>query len=406
MNMDRLRSDLADLAEEVAPVDLRDRTLRTSRRIGIQRTLASSAAALVMLGAATGTVFAFFPRNDVGPAPATTTPPAVVETTTPPTPNPGVTADPNATADPSRTGDTPVQPTGLGAGYWYHVQVGGENGKTGGKLWHQAPGGKWQVGKTVAKDSADFVEVVSPDGRLVTWYDNKSTPIKLRVSNIDGSNARTLATFDTPTCKRPSWADGSSRIVFGAGQQTWKIETIGTDGSGRKVMEQQQGSCDEVVASDDGSTLAGATDGKITVITTGNAKKRTLTPKVPAGLVVHNVAGLSADGKRAVVGTHVPTPGECGCNWNIRNFLVDLGTGTSVELDRPLGLDAEREGTGWIERAVFLPSGAVVAQIDLARIGADAPAYSLGTFSAAGKLTGTTAVPAGSVYGQLVTYRP
>ncbi|MGW4464513.1 hypothetical protein [Micromonospora sp. NPDC004704] len=89
MNMDRLRSDLADLAEEVAPVDLRDRTLRTSRRIGVQRTLASSAAALVMIGAATGTAFAFFPRGDVGPAPAATTPPAVVTPT--PTPMPSVT---------------------------------------------------------------------------------------------------------------------------------------------------------------------------------------------------------------------------------------------------------------------------------------------------------------------------
>ncbi|WP_329105713.1 DUF11 domain-containing protein [Micromonospora sp. NBC_01699] len=88
MNLDRLRSDLADLAEEAAPVDLRDRTLRTSHRLGLQRTLASSAAALVMLGAATGTAFAFFPRGDGGPAPATTTPPVVETPTTPPTPTP------------------------------------------------------------------------------------------------------------------------------------------------------------------------------------------------------------------------------------------------------------------------------------------------------------------------------
>ena len=44
MNDDRLRLDLTDLADEVTPVDLRDRALRTSRRIGIQRAVATCAA--------------------------------------------------------------------------------------------------------------------------------------------------------------------------------------------------------------------------------------------------------------------------------------------------------------------------------------------------------------------------
>ncbi|MFK3982608.1 hypothetical protein ACI2K4_19805 [Micromonospora sp. NPDC050397] len=98
MNLDRLRNDLADLAEEAAPVDLRDRALRTSRRIGVQRTLASSAAALVMIGAATGTAFAFLPKDNPGPAPGTETPtPAVVT----PTPTPT-----SADASPTPTGTT------------------------------------------------------------------------------------------------------------------------------------------------------------------------------------------------------------------------------------------------------------------------------------------------------------
>ncbi|HEX2772950.1 MAG TPA: hypothetical protein VHN18_11045, partial [Micromonosporaceae bacterium] len=61
MNTDRLRFELAALAEEVTPVDLRDRTLRTSRRLGIQRAVATSAAVVVLLGVATGTAFAIRP---------------------------------------------------------------------------------------------------------------------------------------------------------------------------------------------------------------------------------------------------------------------------------------------------------------------------------------------------------
>ncbi|MEU8295869.1 hypothetical protein AB0C04_01085 [Micromonospora sp. NPDC048909] len=84
MNDQRLRLDLADLADEVTPVDLRDRALRTSRRIGIQRAVATSAAALVLLGAATGTAFAMMPDRRADPLPATT---------------PSVTATPTPTAD-------------------------------------------------------------------------------------------------------------------------------------------------------------------------------------------------------------------------------------------------------------------------------------------------------------------
>ncbi|MGC1214364.1 MAG: hypothetical protein WA890_24280, partial [Micromonospora sp.] len=63
MNDDRLRFDLAELADEVTPVDLRDRALRTSRRLGIQRAVATSAAAVVLLAAAAGTALAVRPNG-------------------------------------------------------------------------------------------------------------------------------------------------------------------------------------------------------------------------------------------------------------------------------------------------------------------------------------------------------
>ncbi|WP_346537462.1 hypothetical protein [Micromonospora sp. DPT] len=88
MNDQRLRLDLTDLAEEVTPVDLRDRALRTSRRIGIQRAVATSAAAVVLFGAATGTAFAILPNRNADPVPGTT---------------PSATASPSPTASPSAT---------------------------------------------------------------------------------------------------------------------------------------------------------------------------------------------------------------------------------------------------------------------------------------------------------------
>ncbi|GAB4056485.1 TolB family protein [Catellatospora paridis] len=48
--MDNLRSGLADLADDVNPADLRDRALRTSRRIGLRRTALTSALSVVLLG--------------------------------------------------------------------------------------------------------------------------------------------------------------------------------------------------------------------------------------------------------------------------------------------------------------------------------------------------------------------
>ncbi|MCW3843560.1 hypothetical protein ONA70_25995 [Micromonospora yasonensis] len=100
MNEDRLRFDLADLADEVTPVDLRDRALRTSRRLGIQRAVTTSAAALVMIAAATGTALAIRPNEQSGPAPATSV-------TATPTPTPERASPSPSTAEPA---DAPMAP--------------------------------------------------------------------------------------------------------------------------------------------------------------------------------------------------------------------------------------------------------------------------------------------------------
>ena len=113
MNQDRLRFDLADLAEEVTPVDLRDRALRTSRRLGLQRAAATSAAVLVVLAAATGTALAIRPNSQT-PVPAG---PSVTVTAPPVEPTPTPSAEPSSTpsTSPSETtggGRTVTRPSG------------------------------------------------------------------------------------------------------------------------------------------------------------------------------------------------------------------------------------------------------------------------------------------------------
>ncbi|MFC0006636.1 hypothetical protein [Micromonospora siamensis] len=112
MNEDRLRFDLAALAEQVEPVDLQARALRTSRRIGIQRAVTTSAAVLVMIAAATGTALAIRPDGQ-GPAPQPATTSATPEPspTVSPSPTPASQSAPESTGpDPSATSEPAEAP--------------------------------------------------------------------------------------------------------------------------------------------------------------------------------------------------------------------------------------------------------------------------------------------------------
>jgi hypothetical protein len=72
---DRLHNDLADLADQVAVVDLRSRALRTSRRITLQRRLTAVAAAVAVIAIGAGGAFAFS-GQDQKPVPAGSTSPS------------------------------------------------------------------------------------------------------------------------------------------------------------------------------------------------------------------------------------------------------------------------------------------------------------------------------------------
>lgn len=89
---DRLHADLADLADEVRVVDLRERAVRTSRQLAVRRTLVGAAAAVAVVAIGAGTAFAVLPGRHA----------AVLV---------GPSGQPTATAAPSGIAPSPSMPT-------------------------------------------------------------------------------------------------------------------------------------------------------------------------------------------------------------------------------------------------------------------------------------------------------
>ncbi|PWU52246.1 hypothetical protein DLJ46_03520 [Micromonospora globispora] len=193
MNHDRLRLDLADLAGEVTPVDLRDRALRTSRRLGIQRAVATSAAAVVLLAAAAGTTLAVRPNGQAPtPAPAgpsITSSPSPVEVT--PIPEPSASGPTEPTIQPSTS---PAQPSSALAGTRYYLELADREA-----VIHAVRGDSDDVGARIplAPDRCVANTItVSPDGKRLAWVQDTTDGMTgtLMTASTDGSGKRKLLT--------------------------------------------------------------------------------------------------------------------------------------------------------------------------------------------------------------------
>ena len=213
MNQDRLRLDLADLANEVTPVDLRDRALRTSRRLGIQRAIATSAAAVVMVGAATGTAFALMPRND-GQAPMPADSPSITVTPSPVEVSPTPETSGSAEAPGTATSSAPTQPEATIGRIFYGLAPSNVDRQTG-PLWSFKPGGSPTRLMDLPSTALYSNVMVSPDGKRVAWVEPDRY---LRVANVDGSEERKLSAGDHPTtepyCWTPTWSPDSSKLMM------------------------------------------------------------------------------------------------------------------------------------------------------------------------------------------------
>ncbi|MEV4498812.1 hypothetical protein AB0J84_24345 [Micromonospora arborensis] len=392
MNDQRLRLDLTDLAEEVTVVDLRDRTLRTSRRLGVQRAVATSAAALVLIAAVTGTAFAIRPNQSPPPLPADT--PSVTAT-----PTPAPTRSPSPT--PSTSADAPGAPPSSGSTQWpqltwYTEQEFGQKQNDPPRIWRRTSGGTWQVARTGRPSSGttDGAIVVSPNGERMAW--SEASAGRLVISAFDGTQKHVVATQSGWTCM-PSWLD-SGRVLFSVGRERdWTLVAINADGTGRKVLANHQADCPTV----DNGWWAQVAKRTVSI---GNERgtRHTISPRIPADRVVDRVAGISADGRTAVLSTHVPNPGECACTWEFRTYRVDVASGAVTELAPLEAAWRKPTGHGGTVDVIFAADGTLVAQVNAATPADDAPAYRLVRYAADGRVLASTAVPAGQPRGDLL----
>ncbi|MET8040736.1 hypothetical protein ABZU25_07705 [Micromonospora sp. NPDC005215] len=335
MNDQRLRLDLTELADEVTVVDLRERTLRTSRRLGIQRAVATSAAALVLIAAATGTALAIRPDRSPSPLPADT--PSVTATPTPsPTPSTSASDAPGSSAGESGTNTPSV---GIGKLFYGPAKV--TDAKTN-NLRSWRPGGD-PVRLLALPELAAVGNVsVSPDGRRVAWIedggDGRST---IFTANADGSDKQTMRSGVERYCVTPVWSpDG--HLLFREAKATGEPGRFGvldTHSATKSVRwwATEPSAC-HAVWSADGGTIAMNTDAGVTLFDTDGNQKRDVPGLDPSGTWwSSHFASLSPDGDRVALYRYHPGSED---GRDVARFLqvsavLETRVGTQVTL--PLG---------------------------------------------------------------------
>jgi hypothetical protein len=192
--MDPLRHGLAELAQQVRPVDLRDRVLRTSRRIAVRRAMMTSTAVVAVLGVVSGVAFAMLPQRGAVPPPPTGATPAV-------------SPDRSQSASPSPSPSAPA--TVVSARI------------LPGQLFYQSFLPPPQVytwdGGTLRKvmqtdDLVSSTPRISPDGSHFAWVSGKE---ELYVANADGSGVRKVRDNVAYECVLPAWTADSQRLLVG-----------------------------------------------------------------------------------------------------------------------------------------------------------------------------------------------
>ncbi|SCG60759.1 TolB-like translocation protein [Micromonospora coxensis] len=340
MNDQRLRLDLADLAEEVTPVDLRDRALRTSRRLGIRRAVASSAAVVVLLGAATGTAVAI--RPDAGPAPMLPggTPWATAGSSAP-TPHP-----------------TPPAPHPVPIGRVLYAPGPDSQSSTALTAWQPGAAPVPLIDLPGAVSGADVA--VSPDGARVAWLQDAG----LWVAGVDGTGRRKLRDRVMTDCWGPAWVPSVDALSVGVppapGDPSAVRRGLVDLLTGEVATLQVEGRACHPVWSADGRVLVYAdADGAVVVASPIGERLR----QVPglggsAGWNSYDVASLSPDGSRVAL-LRVGAGQDAGdpARDLTANVVLDTRTGEVVDLP----LDGRR-----LLQAYFRSDGSLVARVEAA----------------------------------------
>ncbi|MGW5670193.1 hypothetical protein [Micromonospora sp. NPDC003776] len=368
MNEDRLRFDLADLAGEVTPVDLRDRALRTSRRIGIQRAVTTSVAALVLVAVATGTALAIRPNGQANlPAPATS-----VTSSAPPvevTPTP----DPSASASASTSHSTPpARPAVLG-GTRYYLELTDSGARI-----HVVQTGRHEVNVvSLGKDNCIANSItISPDGKRLAWVQGGTTDGMngtLVTSRIDGTRRRTVATGIICLGPRPLVWQGGDLLMANTGTRSVLMDMVaGKPHNGDPGLETDR------CWSADGKWLA-STDsdtGKHWVTGKGEVRQYTYTP--PKDEAANHDGwqprSVSVDGRYVAIGWNGTDPSRVDGSFAV----VDVTTSKVVDLP----------GSGTVRSILFTRDGKAIVQRDKTLTVLDGDLQQLGTVTEPGSVRG------------------
>ncbi|MET8834436.1 hypothetical protein ABZV78_11025 [Micromonospora sp. NPDC004540] len=360
MNQDRLRLDLAELAEEVTPVDLRNRALRTSRRLGIQRAVATSAAALVVLAAATGTALAIRP-NGQAPAPAPAGP--SITSSWPPvevTPTPQPSREPST--DPSTASGAPA--AGATFGRLFYGPAQGSGGSPTVRLRSWRPGLQPTTLAALPKIWALSNASVSPDGRRLAWvergFDAKDVGT-LYVSDIDGSNKQSMVSDVDEYCITPTWSPDSRHLLFQTVLATGGPDKVGVldTASDRRTVRWWSSRPDacHAIWSADGRTIAMNTDAGVALYDTDGRKQRAVPGLSETGAwQSHQVASLAPDATRIAL-FRIRKGEDAGDVGRLLRVNAVLETATGRVVDLPLGGRA-------LKQVFFQADGSMVVRVE------------------------------------------
>ncbi|MER6591690.1 hypothetical protein ABT214_07540 [Micromonospora purpureochromogenes] len=352
MNDQRLRLDLAALAEEVTPVDLRDRALRTSRRIGIQRAIATSAAAVVLFGAATGTAFAFLPNRGADPIPGTT--PSVTASPSPiasPTPSPS--GSPSIAPPATSTSSQPASSATFGR---LHYGPSSSGGADTAHLYSWKPGDTPVRRLALPVNPAQLNAAVSPDGRRVAWVEDGGA---LWTSALDGSGKRKLHDLVDNMCWSPTWSPNSRQLTVRLGAADGSFSKAGLLDVSSGAFTEVAGfdGCHPVWAANGTVAFADGSNGTVVVTDRTGAGRRTIPGLGSKGsrYVCFDVASISPDGRRIAL-FRIDRDGTYGdaARSLSANAVLDTRTGNVMTL--PLG---GRE----LRQAYFQADGSLVARV-------------------------------------------
>ncbi|MFC4071324.1 TolB family protein [Actinoplanes subglobosus] len=304
--MINLPEHLADLADEVmAPVDMRDRVLASSRRATVRRRalLAGSAAAAVLV-IASGVAWAGLP------GPSRDTPVEVAAPSSPPAPLPSLV----------QTGPAVTLPE---------------------RLFFLAADGRLQLLRdldtvttlfTPAGDTCGLT--VTPEGTRIAWVvaDGGGATGDLVVAEPDGGHRRTVITGVACTGgNSPVWMPGGRQLLIRQGNAGPRVlvDTV-TGATSATAFRHVTG---YLAWSPAGSRVAYRDGGDIVVARPDGSEERRVAHRDESPTGGFSVQGVTDDGLRVIVGMQNSDPDLIRSGFR----LVDTGSGRDVELPAGAG---------------------------------------------------------------------